>query len=506
MTNILGSALLNLAAAFISLTGGFFVSVISARLLGPAGAGTVAQAMWLTVCASAFADRGLPQMVLRYAPALQGERARTSFIAAIFRKFAPLVGLTFLGFLGFGLYHLIDARPDAQASAKADAGLWIAAGFVFAVYTLSAFATAAARGVGQFQETAINTSLGSCLQIPLVALGALLFGPTGVLLGLLTRYLPQVFSLRHHIRKPPANDSALTEEMSRYSRTMWISDMIDIILLMRIEYLIVGYFLTANDVGYFATSVVFAGFVSQLTFQLSPAILVGMTAARADDERLNERQIQSYRNSMRLTALIIAPLGIGGAAVVSTLVPIVFGAAFVPAATAASLFLLASVPTGLSVVPWAYLAANEKSRALMWQTLISAATILLLLIAVVPAGGVLGAAWVRILTETFGFALLLWAVKLNGGPSLPWNALARTFLAAALCGTTAFVIVHAWPTLAGVLIAIASGAAVFAICLPGLKLIETEEAARLMRIVEARIPHRLHPFASGLVRLLASPN
>jgi len=502
MTNILGSALLNLAAAFISLMGGFFVSVISARLLGPAGAGTVAQAMWVTVCASAFADRGLPQMVLRYAPALQGEHARTSFITVIFCKFAPLVTLTFAGFLGFGLYHLIDAKPDT----KADAGLWILAGFVFAVYTLSAFATAAARGSGQFRETAINTSLGSGLQIPLVALGALLLGPSGVLLGLLTRYLPQVFLLRRYIRELPANSGVPTGEMSRYGRTMWISDMIDIILLMRIEYLVVGYFLTANDVGYFATSVVFAGFVSQLTFQLSPAILVGMTAARSAVENPGERQIQSYRNSMRLTALIIAPLGIGGAAVVSTLVPIVFGAAFSPAAIAASLFLLASVPTGLSVVPWAWLAAHEKSRALMWQTLISAATILLLLIAVVPAGGVLGAAWVRILTETFGFALLLRAVKLNGGPSLPWNALARTFLAAALCGTTAFLIVQAWPTLAGVLIAVASGAAVFAICLPALKLIEMEEAARLMRIVEARIPHRLHPFASGLVRLLASPN
>lgn len=495
MTSILGSSLLNLAATLVSLVAGFLISVITARLLGPAGSGAVAYAMWVVVCAAAIADRGFPQMVLRYVAAghEEGAAAWRPLVRRAFATFLPVVLLVFLLFLAYGIYHWASGKPAPW--------IWIGAGLLFLAYALSAFSASAARGRGRFGEVAATTAIGSLLQVPVVFAGALLVGPGGALLGMLTRYLPQAFSLSNHLDfKTPSDAKALTPEMQGYRRSMWTTDAIDVVFLTRIEFLVIGYFLAEADVGYFAAAVVFAGLVGQMTLQLSPAFLVGLTARSADEGAPGKL----YRNSMRLTALFVMPLGIGGAAIVASLVPIVFGEDFTPAANAAVLFLLASVPAGLAVVPWAYLAAREQGRRLLRVTLVSALTIFALLVAVVPAGGVLGAGVVRIVAETLTLGLLLITVRNHGGAGAPWNALLRTLAAAAACGAAAFSITSVLPGLAGIAVAIGAGALVYVAAIRLLGLITADEAARLNAMVEGRVPGRIRPLAQRLVGLIAA--
>ena len=101
MTSVLGSSLLNLAATLVSLVAGFLVSVITARVLGPAGSGLVAYAMWVIVCAAAVADRGFPQLVLRYVAAVsdRGDNAWAPLVRRAFTVFLPAVAVAFLLFL-----------------------------------------------------------------------------------------------------------------------------------------------------------------------------------------------------------------------------------------------------------------------------------------------------------------------------------------------------------------------------------------------------------------------
>ncbi|MXN46695.1 oligosaccharide flippase family protein [Shinella kummerowiae] len=498
MTSILGSSLLNLAATLVSLMAGFLVSVINARVLGPAGSGTVAYAMWVVVCAAALADRGFPQMVLRYVAALrdQGEPAWRPVVRQAFKSFLPVVLVVFLLLLAYGLYHRTLGRPAPW--------IWIAASVLFLAYVFSAFSAAAARGRGRFGEVAAITAVGSLLQIPLVFMGAFLVGPGGAFLGMLTRYLPQALSLPKHLgRRSAPEATVLSPEMQSYRRSMWASDAIDIILLTRIEYLVIGYFLADADVGYFAAAVVFAGLVGQMTLQLSPAFLVGLTA-RAPSEGASGPPSELYRNSLRLTALFMMPLGIGGAAVVGPLVPLVFGNDFAPAANAAVLFMLASVPAGIAVVPWASLAAGARARTLMHVTLLSAALIFTLLIIVVPVAGIWGAAVVRVLSETLTLAFLLRAASSDGGPSAPWNALLRTLVAASLCGVAAFAATVVVPGIIGIVLAIGTGALVYLVAIRLLGLIATDEATRLFQLVETRLPGALRPLAQRLVELIAA--
>jgi len=495
MTSILGSSLLNLAATLVSLAAGFLVSVVNARLLGPAGSGAVAYALWLVICAASLADGGLPQTVLRYVAAFEGagDAAWKPMVRRAFALFLRGVALVCLLFLAGVLYHWQDGAVP---------WLWIAAALLFPAYALSAFSAAVARGRGLFRETAEMTAVGSLLQVPVVFAGALLLGPAGALLGMLTRYLPQAFSLVRHVdRKAAGEPSALTPDMRRYARSMWTSDLINVVLATRIEYLVIGYFLADAEIGYFAAAVVFAGLVGQLTFQLSPAFLVGLASRDAGE---TQAQGDLYRNTMRLAALLIMPLGIGGAAIVPPLVPLVFGEAFSPAAEAAALFLLAAVPAGLSVVPWAYLAAHEHGRDVMRLTLVSAVLTLVALVAVVPVAGVFGAAVVRFVAETLVFGLFLRAVRVRGGPPLPWDVLARTLAAALPCGLSAFLMSWALPGPAGILVAVFVGAVVFVLAVRLLGLIGADEAGHFMQSLEGRLPGGMRPVARRLAGLICA--
>lgn len=497
MTSVLGSSLLNLAATLVSLAAGFLVSVINARVLGPAGSGLVAYAMWVIVCMAAVADRGFPQMVLRYVAAARdrGEDAWAPIVRRAFSALLPSVALAFVVMLAYGIYHRLSAETAPW--------IWIGASLLFLAYVLAAFSAAVARGRGHFGEVAATNAVGSLFQVPVVFAGAVFVGPGGALIGMLTRYLPQVFSLSHHLdRRTPSDPAALTPEMHRYRRSMWTTDAIDIVLLTRIEFLVVGYFLGDADVGYFAAAVVFAGLVGQLTLQLSPAFLVGLAARTASDEAGPPDTL--YHNSLRLTALFVMPLGIGGAAVIAELIPIVFGEDFRPAASAAVLFMLASVPAGLAVVPWAYLAAHEQGGRLLRVTLVSAALLFLLLVVAVPTGGILGAGAARILSEGLTLGLLLMAVGAHGGPTVPWGALVRTLVAASACGVAAFATTIFLPGLIGLPVAIMTGALVYAGATRLLGLITGDEADRIVGMVEGKMPGRLRPLARRLVGLIAA--
>ncbi len=497
MASILGSSLLNLAATLVSLSAGFFVSVITARVLGPAGSGTVAYAMWLVICASAIADRGLPQMVLRYAAGVQGDAGERwkPMVRQALRLKLPGVALLFLLFVGFGILQWTEGRDTRL--------LYTATGLLFVAYALAAFSVAASHGRGLFREAAARTAAGSVMQVPLVLIGAALLGPAGALFGMLTRYLPQALYLPKHVdRTVPATQPTLTPDMRRYARSMWTNDMIEVVLLTRIEYLVLGFFVSATDVGYFAAAVVFAGLVGQMTFQLSPALLVGLTA-RGPEGPSPDAQARTYRNSLRLTALLVMPMGIGGAAIVPQLLPMVFGHAFQPAAQASSLFLLAAVSTGMAVVPWAYLAAREKSNSLLRLTLVSVCVTLVSLLVMVPIAGVLGAAIVRVLSEALMLGLFFYTVHVHDGPRAPWGALARALLAATLTGAAAFAISTAMPGAAGIGLAVLAGVVVFLTAVRLFGLIEADEAALFTQMTNRALPHRMRPLAGRIVGLIA---
>ncbi|MCF3639664.1 oligosaccharide flippase family protein [Rhizobium sp. TRM95111] len=495
MSNVLRSSLLNVAATTISLVTGFAVSVIVARLLGPSGSGMVAFVVWAAMAASAIADRGMPQTVLRYVSAAGPDgNERQTIIDAAFTRFLLAVTVVFCLAVLLGLFEVYWRSPE-------DSVIYFVGAALFLLYALNAFSTAASRGKGGFAETAGCIAIGGLIQIPLAFLGAMYFGVAGAIAGMATRYLPQSLLLRRHVSRRRDTPAYLKPDMGAYGRHIWLGDLIDVVAVSRIEFLVLGYFLTTEDVGFFAAAIVFAGLVIQMAHQISPAFVVGFSSALATPgapERL-------YGESFRVMTLCALPIGFGGGAIIPALLPLVFGEAFAPASPAAALLLIVSALAALAVVPWSYLAAREKGRSLMQLSLLNAALTVICLLVVVPVFGVIGAAIVRCIAEIASFGLLVRTVRSVGGPPLPAAALVRTAAAAGACGVAAVTIVSLVAGAAGIMLGIAGGALVYLAGIRVLGLVDRAAADLLLDASRTRLPSALHRFVELFVNVIARP-
>lgn len=491
MSTVLKSSLLNLAATGVSLVAGFGVSFIVARLLGPEGSGLSAFAIWLATSLSALSDHGMPQTMLRSLSGFGDDEDGWKALArTAFSRFARAVALSASAVLAYAVWVATTQGLDKAA-------YWVSATLLFVLYALYAFTTAAARGRGRFAEASMATATGSLLQIPLLVAGAMLFGIAGAVAAIAMRYLPQVLKLPNYLSRTHKPDPALlTPDIRRYARHIWLSDIIDVVIMTRVELVLLGIMLTPADMGYFAVAGVFASLVGQFAIQLSSPLIVGFAAP----DQTPEARDALYRKAVRIMALVVFPVGFGGAAIAPELVPLVFGADFAPASLSAFLLLVAAGFSGVVVVPWAYLAATGKSGNLLRIMILVSLTTLALFIASILIGGVEGAAAARVLVELLSLNMLFGAIIRSGGPSAPYLALVKTSVAAAACGLAAWLVMTGLGGLPGIAVGISAGALTYLAALRVLQLVPESDAAPILESGPmARLPS---PARKGLTRLI----
>lgn len=492
MSAVLKSSLLNMAATGVSLVAGFGVSLVVARLLGPEGSGLVAFAIWLATSLAALSDRGMPQTMLRSLATFgdDDEEGWKGLARAGFARFIRTVTASLLAVLAYAVWVAASAGLDSAA-------YWIATALLFILYALYVFSTAAARGRGRFAEASLGTVTGSLLQLPLVVLGAWWFGIAGAVTAVAARYLPQALKLPCYISQPRrADDRVLTPDMRRYARHIWISDIIDVVIMTRVELLLLGLMLTPADMGYFAVAGVFASLVGQFAIQLSSPLVVGFADPRQD----NASRDAFYGKSLRIMALIVLPVGLGGAAIAPALVPLVFGTDFAPASLSAFLLMVAAGFSGIVVVPWAYLAATGHSEKLLRAMIAVSLATIALFIATILLGGVNGAAIARVLVEFLSLGTLFFAVSRAGGPPVPFPALFKVTLAAGFCGSVAWICVEAIGGWAGIAAGITAGVFTYVAAVRGLRLIPADD---LEPIIAGEAFKRLPPSLQRALAMLA---
>jgi O-antigen/teichoic acid export membrane protein len=474
MSSILRSSLLNVAATGVSLGCGLLVNIVIARLLGPAGAGTVAFMLWLAIAASSIADLGMPQTMLRYLAAEPADGTWRSLSRAAFIRILVPAVLVIVAFSGASAFASLFPNSDYGAT------IWLAAGLLFLVYLLAAFSVAAARGLGHFAAAAKNTVVGNILQLPVVFVLAWLFGPAGALLGMVLRYLPQVADLPRYIDPlfGRARARPLPADLRRYARGMWLSDLVEIVLLTRAEYVVLGFMLSATDLGHYAVAIIFAGLIAQLAFQLSSALLVGFASSLAADNAGDAAGLL-YRRSFRIAAICAMPVALGAAGILPTLLPLVFGEAFRPAIPAAVALMAGSALTALTVPPWAFLAAGGQSRRIMHITLTSAVVLLAVLPGAIWWGGIEGAAIARLAIDGLSLGLHIRAVRQHGGPMPPFGAIFATGVAVSATAGVAFATASWLSGVVGIVAAIGAGALVYVASVRLLRLVSKEDALQL---------------------------
>ncbi|MBB3607367.1 oligosaccharide flippase family protein [Rhizobium sp. BK602] len=495
-SNLLKSSLISLAATLISLAAGFASSVIAARLLGPAGSGKVAYALWIATSAAALADMGLPQTLLRNAGSLSGEgNAWKALVRAALRSFmisVLMVGVGIIIFVAITYVHR-DARH---------AWFWVMTALLFLSYAFHVFSTAVARSRNRFAETARTTVIGGMMQIPLVFIGAWLLGPTGALAGYIARYLPQALRLRDYVdRSITASGNALTPEMHRYGRYMWLSDLIEILVLSRIEFLFLGFFLSSSAVGYFAAGLGLAGLIEQIMLQISPALIVNFADGHAKGDRPALQLV--YQRVIRIVALVMLPVSLGGAAIMPDLMPLIFGDDFKPAVLSAAILLASVWLAGLSVIAWGMIGASGRSILLLRVQITSGLSTMLLLAVMVPLAGLEGAAIARATIGILTFILLAWAARKSSQVVIPFGALIKTMAAAVICAAASGIAIYYLEGIPAVATAIPVGAITYLLVLRMLRVVAPGDGQLLLDAIGDRLPRPARSLVNGLMAFLS---
>ena len=496
MVHVLRTSLLTLATTPFSLVAGFLSAVLVGRLVGPDGSGLVAMTVWATIVMTAIADGGSGHVLVRRLPGLE-PAAATAFAARLVRNFTLRLAAILL-VVGLG-FHLYSGR-------QGNAGFIGAAAALVMSYGLAQIAIAAAQGLGRFRVAAAGIAAGALIQPPAVILGILLGGAEGALAGYAMRYLPSIFGIIYLAASAPAADSSATAAQKlvppAHGRRLWLIDLIDIIAINRIELLLLGFLLPLAEAGRYAAGLALAGVIEQVAYQLLPILVISFLAPELAGQP--KKRAELLHRAVVSAALLAWPAAAIGAAVAGFLVAGLFGPAFAPASGAASVLFVAAGLTAVTVVPWAFMTALDRTGALMRVTVVAAILNMTALLVAIPIFGIVGAALVKAGVAATTLAILTTILMRGENICMPFAKLARIAGAAAVASVAALgagMMLPGWP---GLLPAATCGAAAYLVCLRIGRVVTRDDADDLRRNLEGRLPTSVvHP-ACGLVDWLAA--
>lgn len=465
-------------------------------MFGAEGTGHVAFALWLIFSAGVIADRGTPAMLVRYIAKTHAPDREDPLTRALYPRFLwPAMGL-----LVCFLTYAILAWRVAQ---NGEPILWAFTGVTFLVYAHGAASIAAAQGLGRFTDAARRTVLGSLLQVPAIVIGAYFLGPAGAMLGHLVRHLPQGLGWRKYWSPGEVAPGTITSQMQRYGRNAWISGTINILVRTRVEFVFIGWFFSITEVGYFAAGMTFVSMIQQLTVFMLAALVPKFS--QLQDRGDSSQFAVTYQRVLRWMCILLLPISFGGAAIMSDLVPLLFGSDFTPAIRTSAVLSLFMFAQSLSLIPFAALLAREKDQYHSMASALIGVFLIVLNLAVTPFFGGEGAAWVRGLVNFAALGLLFWFLdqRLELSPGL--GRLMRVALAAGLCAAAAYGSLMVLQGAFGLIAAVTSGALVYLFSLRIFRAIPAEDIASLTASLRHALPGPLAKIAVAISVWLQAP-
>ncbi len=499
MASFIRSSAFSTIAGIISMVFGFVGSIIVARLLGADGTGEVAFGLWVAMTVPMLANFGIPAILLRYMQRYDSDVSPGGGLARrVLVPFAVPLALSAIALVIYALWI-----KDHAGSSQHSAALWIMTAFLLLSYGGAAFGEAAARGLNRFDETARLAFYGCLLQLPLIAIGGYFFGPAGALAGHVARHLPQALRSLHYVMVPVSGDARLTRDMKIFSRTIWFSNAVGMLVWSRAEFFFLGLYLTTTEIGYYAAGLTLASLMIQLPTQMLGAL--GPHLSRAHDDGDELRITRTYQRVMRWLCLILLPACLGGAVIMTELLPFLFGKEFSTAVPTAAVLVGTAFVTSFSIVPSALISVRERSDFWLYASPISAIVSLGAFAIVTPLAGEYGTAWARALVHTFWFIWLTWFCWVKLKTRLDLLDLARVALSAVACAAAAFAVLNWFSGVAAIAAAMVAGAIVYMIALRLSKAIPREDVDAFTHNLPEAIPGRLRGLVTFVLGQLAAP-
>lgn len=484
-------------AGVLTAVSSVVASVIVAHTLGVAATGVVAFALWVAMVAAAVVDLGVQASLARYLPELSaaGRPEATRWIAGmLWRALACSCLVAFSGFLAAALW-----RWERGAISAAEAFMWGLVGLSCVLQALAGFTFGYLRGIQRFDRLAVLTIMFLVSQLAGVAIGSIYFGATGAVAGYCAgSAIPAALSLRHAKLAGPSSPE-LTARVCRYALYAWAGALSGTFVWSRAELFFLERSTGAAAAGLFTVAVTLANLASQgpmlLTAGLLPYFAANFGKNAVGDMRA------AYATATRVLAFLVLPTCFGMAALLPTALPLIYGQDFAGAVPAATVLVLAAGIGATASVGTTLVMAMDRSDFVFISGLISAALAVTAGVTVIPAFGLMGAAWSRAVIQVAAVAMgggfVFWRLRFP----LPLFDLTRQLLAAAICGAAARGVLILSNGVGSLGLAIAAGIVSYGVAVRLLRALHPRDAERLQHLCDV-LPAVLRSFAARAINLL----
>ncbi len=390
--------------------------IYAARILGAASWGAFSYALGITTFLTVLSDIGIGALITK--EAARAPERKTEYLATAF-----FIKITLVALLGGGsllLFPQLSRIPEATA-------LLPILVFAFAFDALRELGASIARALERMEVEAI---IQAATNAAIVGLGLLLLSAGGGGRALALAYAAGsgfglaaiLFALRGHIRNLLNN---FKKELIRpIIRTAWPFGLLGLlgIIMLNTDIIMLGWLKNAKEVGLYAA----AQKIIQLLYVLPALFSVSVFPALAravNSNRESARRILEQTVALALTAA--APIALLGFTLGGRIIPFLFGAEYLGAATAfriLSLTVLIVYPAG--VIGNAIFAYDATRHLAIFVGAAAVSNVVFNLL-LIPRYGIEGAALATILAELVSNAILWRKIKQVSGFK-PFSAF-RTF-------------------------------------------------------------------------------
>jgi O-antigen/teichoic acid export membrane protein len=485
-------------AGLLTALSSVFASVIVAHALGVAMTGVVAFAMWVAMVSAAIVDLGVQASLARYLPELiaagNGDAAR-GLAAILWRWLACSCLVALTGFVGWTAWRWQCGSVSDAAAVK-----WGLVGLACALQALAGFTFGYLRGMQRFDRLALLTGVYLACQLAGVALGSIYFGATGAVGGYCAgSAVPAALSLRFAMSRGVACPPKLATRVRRYALYAWAGALSGTIVWSRAELFFLERSTGSAAIGLFTVAVTLANLASQGPMLLTAGLLPYF-AENFGRSAIGELR-EGYATATRVLAFLALPACFGLVALLPVLLPLVYGHDFADAVPAATVLVLAAGIAATASVGTTLVMAMDRSDFVFASGLVSALLAIIAGFTVIPAFGLMGAAWsratIQVVAVLMGGGFVVWRLRFP----LPLADLAKLALAAAICGVAARACLMLMPGSRTLPVAIIVGMVSYAAAVRALGALHPRDADRL-RILCNVFPPQVSALAGRLIGLL----
>lgn len=382
-------------ASAITMFAGFVITILLGRYLGSDDLGIYRLIYTIYGLATLIATIGISSAIIKYiAEYKENKNTLDQFISSVIINSLFLgIGTSIIFYFVSSVFAEIFHEPELSPLLRI-------LSLVFPFVLVKGIFYGLLNGIREMKKYAIVSVFENIfLVIVTITLVYNGFGINGSIIGIvlssIISCLVLILICKSYFKITFYNYRFITKKILSFGVQILGADVINTINLQA-DMILVGYFLTANDVGYYSVSVGLSRF-----FWLIPQALQKITYPTTSEywaKNNHEAMQKMIDKSMRYTAFILIPVGLGFGFFAKEIIVFIFGEEFISAILPFQILIIGTIAYGLIKTIGGSLSGIGQADINLKVTAFGALIDVICMIILIPIYGIIGAAIATIIS------------------------------------------------------------------------------------------------------------